>query len=139
MALLFFSKKCEHCNNVIDFVRKNKPLHSVVSFHDVNIKGIPAQVKGKLSSVPTLVTKDGKMLVGKEILSWFGSILPSEFEGVGGGGVGGASLDDPDGDDGGMFDLEDYGGDIGAQMTPELQAKISSSVSDAYGTRNSET
>ena len=139
MALLFFSKRCEHCKNVIDFVRKNKPLHSVVSFHDVNEKGIPEQVKGKISSVPTMVTKDGNILVGKEILSWFDSILPSEFSGVDGGGLGGASLDDPEGGDGGMFELDGYGGNIGAQMTPELEAKINSSVSDAYGTRSNQT
>jgi hypothetical protein len=135
MALLLFSRRCEHCNNIIEYVRKNEPLHSVVSFHDVNQKGIPDQLKGKISSVPTMITKDGGLLVGKEILSYFDSILPTEFQGVGGDSMGGQDLDNPDGDDGGMFSLDNYGGAIAAQMTPELEARINAKVSDAYSER----
>tara|TARA_R110002074_G_scaffold377777_2_gene555376 strand:- start:3537 stop:3950 length:414 start_codon:yes stop_codon:yes gene_type:complete len=131
MALLLFSRRCEHCNNIIEYVRKNEPLHSVVSFHDVNQKGIPDQLKGKISSVPTMITKDGGLLVGKEILSWFESILPSEFQGMGGDSMSGLDLDNPEEGDGGMFNLDNYGGAIAAQMTPELEARINVKVSDA--------
>ena len=120
--------------NVIDFIKENKPLHNIVTFHDVNVRGIPPNLQNKITSVPVLITKDGGLLSGKEIIPWFQNLLPSEFTGIGGG----VSSQDLDGNDeiGDFFALEDYSKDLAAPMTKDLQNKIDMKVNDAYTDRN---
>ena len=135
MALLLFSKRCQHSMKIIKYVQDNKPLHSMLRFHDVNQLGIPEELQGKINSVPVLLTKnDHKILVGKEIMAWFESVLPVEFEGADSGF--GASLTDPEGGGGdGMFQLDSYGLALAPPMTSEMQSKIDQSVQDAYQQR----
>jgi hypothetical protein len=120
---------------IVKYVQDNKPLHSMLMFHDVNKLGIPDELQGKINSVPVLLTKsDQKILVGQEIMAWFESVLPSDFVGADGGW--GASLTDPEGGgDGGMFELDSYGVSLSPPMTKEMQSRIDQSVSDAYQSR----
>ena len=136
MALLLFSQRCQHSMKLIKYIQENKPLHSMLRFHDVNKMGVPEQLDGKINSVPVLVTtSDNKILVGKEIMAWFESALPSDFVGMD-DKFGGASLTDADDNGGGdMFALDNYGVPLSPQMTGDMQKKIDMSVQEAYQSR----
>lgn len=133
MALLLYSNKCTHSKDVIEFIQGNEQLKQIVKYHDVNQLGIPPQYKNKISRVPTMLTQNGKMLVGAEIKQWLISLLPNEeiTNCLLGGGCGFASSLDGE-DDGSIFDLGNYGQSLQPAMTPEMQAKISKSVNEAY-------
>ena len=135
MALLLFSQRCHHSMKIIKYIQEHKSLHSMLTFHDVNKMGVPEELNGKIDSVPVLITtSDKKILVGKEIMAWFESVLPSDFVGMD-DNFGGASLTDPDDDGGDMFELDSYGVPLSPPMTGDMQKKIDMSVADAYQTR----
>jgi hypothetical protein len=120
--------------NVIDFIKENKPLHNLVTFHDVNVKGIPPKLHNKITTVPVLVTKDGGILTGKDIIPWFQNLLPSEFTGMG-GGMNSQNLDGND-EVGDFFALDDYSKELAPPMTKDIQNKIDMKVNDAYTSRS---
>jgi hypothetical protein len=132
MALLLFSPKCTHSMDIITFVNRREQLRSIVRLHDVNQLGVPAQYRGKITRVPTMLTQNGKLLVGAEIKQWLASLLPVEdiSNCPLGGRTSWTSLDG-DGDDN-LFSLDSYGQSLQPAMTPELQAKINKSVNEAY-------
>jgi len=102
----------------------------------VNTLGIPQQYKGKITSVPTLLTSNGKFLVGSEVIQWFTSLLPNDISNcdIMGSGVQLCSIDDETCDDN-FFSLDNYGQSLQPIMTPELEAKIKQNVTDAYGNK----
>ena len=137
MALLLFSQRCQHSMKIIKYIQDNKPLHSMLTFHDVNKMGVPEELDGKINSVPVLITtNDKKILVGKEIMAWFDSVLPSDFVGMD-DSFGGASLTDADEDGGDMFQLDSYGVALAPPVNGDMQKKIDMSVQDAYQSRQS--
>jgi len=141
MSLLIFSPKCSHSNDLIDYLNRHPQFKSVVKFHNINVHGIPPQFKSKIKNVPTLITTNGKILVGKEIKNWFDSLLPNKDIvniQLGGGGFGLSSLDDNDGNDdfSGGFSIDNYGQSLQPAMTPELEARITRDVKDAYTSVN---
>jgi hypothetical protein len=80
-----------------------------------------------------MLTKNGKILVGKEIKAFLESLLPAQFVNCDlnscrnfGGSL--ASLDGSEESDGSIFLLEHYGQSLQPAMTPELQSKISKPV-----------
>jgi hypothetical protein len=129
MALLVFSDKCNYCFEVLNFIKTNPTLGSIIRFHNVTTQGRPASEKVK--RVPTLLTSDGQVLVGAEVKNWLESMIPQEVEHWGSGNIMTASLD---GDDGGpeMFTLDSYGVSMQPMLTQELKDKINRSVQDAY-------
>ena len=136
MALLLFSRRCKHSINVINFIQKNKPLHTLIQLHDVNQAGVPQQLHGKITGVPTLITQNGQIMEGREVKNWLESMIPNrepEYDNSlwGGLGAGMQSLDSGD-SDGSFYDLDSYGSSLAPKMTPELEKKINSSVSEAY-------
>jgi len=134
MALLLYSPKCNHSVDIKKFIDEKPQLLQIVRFHDVSAMGIPNQHRGKITRVPTMLTQNGKMLVGNEIKAWLISLLPpSELSACQLGGWGGnlACLDGTE-EEGGMFELSMYGQSLQPGMTPELEARINQSVSDAY-------
>lgn len=135
-SLLIFSHKCKHSNAVLQFIKSNPQITPLVKFHDVNTLGIPQQYKGKITSVPTLLTSNGKFLVGSEVIQWFTSLLPSEISNCDlmGSGVQLCSLEDETCEDD-MFRLDNYGQSLQPIMTPELEAKIKQNVTDAYSSK----
>lgn len=131
MSLLIFSPKCTHSIELVEYVNRNSQLKQLVHFHNVNVLGIPPQYRGKITRVPTMLTKNGKILVGKEIQNWLESILPvQDLETCGFGKCEMTTLDGESNTE--LFGLDQYGRSLQPAMTPELEAKISRSVSDAY-------
>ena len=64
-ALWVYSPNCQFSQEIIQFLQSNPSLQTLVQFHNVSTHGIPAQYKTKINRVPTLLTKNGKILVGK--------------------------------------------------------------------------
>lgn len=138
MSLLIYSPKCHHSREIIDFIKGRPQLHQLVHYHNINQLGIPPEYKQRITRVPTMLTKNGKILVGSEIKAWLMSLLPSEEVhnmNVCGFSCSMSSLENDDivrcgGED--TFELSNYGCSLMPPMTPELEAKISRSVGDAY-------
>ena len=129
MALLVFSDKCQYSFELLNFIKSNPTLGPMIKYHNVSTHGRPENPNVK--RVPTLVTSDGNILVGGEVRNWLESMIPSEIENWSSGGILAASLD---GGDGGpeMFSLDSYGTSMQPMLTPELKAKMSKDVKDAY-------
>lgn len=138
MSLLIFSPKCQHSRELIDFIQARPQLKQLVHYHNVNQRGIPPEYKHKITRVPTMLTKNGKVLVGSEIKAWLMSLLPNDevtHMDIGGFSCGMTSLENDDvvhGGTDGIFELDHYGSTLQPAMTPELEAKINRSVNDAY-------
>ena len=131
MSLLVFSPKCKHSMDVVTFINSHSQLKQIVQYHNVSELGIPVQYRSKITRVPTMLTKHGKILVGKEIHNWLESLLPvQDLETCGfGGSVNTTTLDGEGMSD--MFTIEEYGRSLQPPMTAELQAKISRKVEDS--------
>jgi hypothetical protein len=87
--------------------------------------------KNKINRVPTMLTKNGKILVGNEIKNWLDSLLPKkEVENGSIGGFGGSMFSLEGGENNSdMFCLDDYGQSLQPAMTKELEEKINREVS----------
>ena len=137
MSLLIFSPKCQHSRELIDFIKARPQLQQLVHYHNINQRGVPPEYRNKISRVPTMLTKNGKILVGAEIKAWLMSLLPSEevnHMDIGGFSCSMTSLENDDvvNDGVGIFEMEQYGSALMPAMTPELEAKINKSVNEAY-------
>jgi hypothetical protein len=134
MSLLVYSPNCPHSLDIIEYVKSNPQLKQVVKFHNINTQGIPYNYRSSITRVPTMLTKNGKLLVGNEIKNWLNSLLPNnelthyEFGAFGGSMT---SLDGKDDDDN-AFNLDNYGVALQPAMTKDLEAKINRSVNEAY-------
>jgi len=116
--------------DVIEYINKVPQLKQLVHYHNINTQGIPPNYKNKINRVPTMLTKNGKILVGNEIKNWLDSLLPKkevEHSGIGAFGCSMTSLDGNDNTS--MFSLEDYGKSLQPAMTKELEEKINREVS----------
>jgi hypothetical protein len=127
MALLVYSDKCKFSQEIIAFIKTQPALIEIVRFHNVTTSGVPSN---KITRVPTLVTNEGKMCVGAEVKSWLVSMVPTDFESWDMGGGLCTNLDGSE--NAGLFDLEKYGESLQPILTPELESRISMSVTDAY-------
>lgn len=131
MSLLIYSPKCSHSLDIIDYIKRHPQLAQLVNYHNVNTRGIPPQYAHKITRVPTMLTKNGKFLVGNEIKNWLESLLPNDD--IGACGFSGCSMTTLDGESNSdIFGLDDYGRSLQPPMTPELEEKINRDVSKAY-------
>ena len=138
-ALLIYSQKCAHSIEIINFLQSTPQLKQMVQLHDVNRQGVPPQYAKQITRVPTMLTKNGKILVGKEIKAWLESLLPNTFENcdlkscktLGSF----ASFDGSDDSGGSMFSLDNYGQSLQPAMTQELQDKINKKVTSGSSIR----
>ena len=128
MALLVYSDKCKHSQGIIAFIKTQPSLLEIVRFHNVSTHGVPSK---KITRVPTLVTNEGKMCVGGEVKSLLESMIPTEFCSWDATGSLCTNLDGTDASDN-LFDMGRYGESLEPMWTPELEQKISMSVTDAY-------
>jgi hypothetical protein len=130
MSLLIYSPRCKHSMEVIEYINQHKQLKQIVHYHNINTQGIPPAYRNKISRVPTMLTKNGKILVGNEIKNWLDSLLPTE-ELSNWGFSGGCSMTTLDGDDNdtSVFSLDNYGQSLQPAMTRELEEKINRDVS----------
>jgi hypothetical protein len=127
MALLVYSDKCKFSQEIIAFIKTQPALIEIIRFHNVTTSGVPSN---KITRVPTLVTNEGKMCVGAEVKSWLVSMVPTDFESWDMGGGLCTNLDGSE--NAGLFELDKYGESLQPILTPELEARISMSVTDAY-------
>lgn len=129
MSLLVYSPRCKHSMEIIEYINNHAQLQQLVHYHNVNTQGIPPAYRNKITRVPTLLTKNGKILVGNEIKNWLESLLPNdEIQHWGVGDM--SSMTNLDGGDncGDMFALDNYGQSLQPAMTKELEAKINRDV-----------
>jgi hypothetical protein len=126
MALLVYSEKCKWSQEILMYIKTQPVLLEIVRFWNVNSQGIPSD---KITRVPTLVTNDGKMCVGKEVRAWLESMVPCDFECWDSGGRC-SNLDGTD--EPGFFEIDRYGESLQPRLTPELEARIGGDVQDAY-------
>lgn len=117
--------------DVIDYINKHQQLKQLVHYHNVNTQGIPPNYQNKIKRVPTMLTKNGKILVGNEIKNWLDSLLPAKEVTHSSIGAFGCSMTSLDGDapQTDLFSLDDYGRSLQPPMTKELEEKISREVS----------
>jgi hypothetical protein len=78
MSLLIYSPRCKHSMEVIEYINQHKQLKQLVHYHNINTQGIPPAYRNKITRVPTMLTKNGKILVGNEIKNWLDSLLPNK-------------------------------------------------------------
>jgi len=131
MSLLIYSPRCKFSMEVIEYINQHHQLKQLVHYHNINTQGIPSSYKNKITRVPTMLTQNGKILVGNEIKNWLDSLLPAKeisHSAIGGMGCSMSSLDGK-GDNAHMFSLDDYGKSLQPPMTKELEEKISKNVS----------
>jgi hypothetical protein len=126
MALLVYSEKCKWSQEILLYIKTQPALLEIVRFWNINTQGIPS---AKITRVPTLVTNDGKMCVGKEVKAWLESMVPCDFECWETAG-GCANLDGTE--EPGFFEIDRYGESLQPRLTPELEARIGGDVQDAY-------
>ena len=65
---LFYSKKCQHCQEFISLAMKNKVLSKKIN--QVDIEENADRLPPFLTSVPTLQLEDNSVLVGTKCFSW---------------------------------------------------------------------
>jgi hypothetical protein len=126
MALLVFSDKCKWSVETIQYIKTQPALIEIVRFWNVNTQGLPSK---QVTRVPTLVTNDGKMHVGKEVRAWLESMVPCEFESWSDDRMC-SNLDGTDNPS--LFELDRYGESLQPKVTPEIEARIAMSVQDAF-------
>jgi hypothetical protein len=117
--------------DVIEYINRVPQLKQLVRFHNINTQGVPQNYRNKINRVPTMLTKNGKILVGNEIKNWLDSLLPAKEvsnSSLGSRACGMSTLDDNDGEST-MFSLIEYGKSLQPAMTKELEEKISREVS----------
>ena len=130
MSLLIYSPRCKHSMEIIEYISKHQQLKQLVHYHNVNTQGVPSNYKHKINRVPTMLTKNGKILVGIEIKNWLDSLLPAKEisnTNIGGGFCSMSTLYGRGESD--MFTLDEYGKSLQPAMTKELEEKISRYVS----------
>jgi hypothetical protein len=132
MATLVYSDKCPYSQQIIQEIRENPALLHIIRFHNVSIHGVPSK---QITRVPTIVTNDNKIFIGKQISEWIETMKPQEnvsefsFENK----TATSSLDDSDENtSGGFFDIGDFHKGLSPTMTQDLENKINRKVMDAY-------
>lgn len=130
MSLLIYSPRCKHSMEIIEYINGHAQLKQIVHYHNVNTQGIPPAYRDKITRVPTMLTKNGKVLVGAEIKNWLQSLLPNkEIEHFGLGGLCSMTTLDSNDNDSDIFSLDNYGQSLQPAMTKELEEKINRNVS----------
>lgn len=130
MSLLIYSPRCKHSMEIVEYINKHNQLKQLVNYHNVNTQGVPAAYRNKITRVPTMLTKNGKILVGNEIKNWLESLMPNkEIEHCGLGGMSSMTMLDSNDNDYDIFSLDNYGQSLQPAMTRELEEKINRDVS----------
>jgi hypothetical protein len=131
MATLVYSDRCPYSNQVIQEIRENPALIHVVRFHNVTTHGVPSK---HITRVPTLITNDGRLIVGNDVRQWIESLRPQEtVEEYDQSGLATSMLDESDShDSGNFFDIDNFHRTLAPPMTRDLEERINKKVSDAY-------
>lgn len=119
-VLIYSPQKCDHCKSIIEFLQSQPAVLSLVKLHNIMTHGVPKGV----TRVPTLITDEGKVLVGGDVKRYLEELIPFEVEYS---QLGSHFQFESD-----MFSIDMYGQSLSPPMTADLEAKISQSVQDAY-------
>ena len=125
MSVLVFSDRCKHCIEIIKYIQQHPELQTIVRFHNVN-KGVPKRV----TRVPTLLTSDGKTLIGGEVKAWLESMLPASFCEYDGCSMGMTTLDNTE-TDSRHFDLDMYGQSLKPNVSREIEERMGMTIEEA--------
>jgi len=49
--------------SLVEYINDNNQLKQLIHYHNVNTQGIPREYTNKINRVPTMLTKNGKILV----------------------------------------------------------------------------
>ena len=131
MSLLIFSPQCNHSLDIISYINKHETLKQIVSYHNINKLGVPPQFKNKISRVPTMLTKNGKLLVGNEIKNWLESLLPVRDVEMAGFGSCNSTTFDGEGTDE-IYYIERYGTSLPPEITTAFDKKNNRTLFDLY-------
>ena len=131
MALLVYSDRCQYSHDILKYIQSQPALMPIVRFWNVTTQGVPHK---RITRVPTLVTDEGKMLVGSEVRAWLESMVPTDFESWDTSSM----CQNLDGTEnaGDFFDLEKYGTSLQPKITPDLEQKINANTAQAYQKRS---
>jgi hypothetical protein len=125
MALLVYSDKCKFSGQIIEYIKTQPTLNEIIRYHNVSTLGVPSK---KITMVPTLVTNEGVMKIGGDIKPWLESMIPFEFE-AWGADTGCSNIDGTEVPT--LFEFDNFGKQLQPEITPELEAKISTDITDA--------
>lgn len=129
MSLLIYSPRCKYSMEVIEYINKHHQLKQLIHYHNINTQGIPPAYRNKITRVPTMLTKNGKILVGNEIKNWLESLLPArEIGNCGFGGICSMTTLEEEENNTELFSLDSYGQSLQPAMTKELEEKINRDV-----------
>jgi len=121
-AILVFSPKCPHCNEVYGIL-KQTPYLDKIQLHNIHEKPVPDEHKQMLTHVPAVITKDGALLLGTEVKRWATELIPCEVESFCNSKF--ASFDGNPNLVPNLYNLDLYGSPLAPPLTPEIEAKIS--------------
>jgi hypothetical protein len=115
----------------MNFINGEPALKPILRFWNVTAQGVPHK---KVTRVPTLVTDEGKMMVGSEVKAWLESMVPSDVSSFNQSNFT-FNIDGTENDDM-MFNMDKYGESLEPRMSAELKAKINADPSVAYQKRS---
>ena len=128
-ALLVVSDRCEYCGQTIEFIKSNPILMPLVNVHNVNTLGLPKD-HPDVKRVPTLITAQGTVHVGMEVIRWLEMNVPCTFEGNYSCGAL-ANFDEPFDGVGDGFPLDAYGVALAPPINSSIKSKIEKSTKEA--------
>lgn len=131
MALLVYSDRCQYSHDILKYIQGQPALVPIVRLWNVTVQGVPHK---RITRVPTLVTDEGKMLVGSEVKAWLESMVPTDFESWDANSM----CQNLDGTEnaGDFFELDRYGTSLQPKITPDLEQKINANTATAYQKRS---
>jgi hypothetical protein len=126
MALLVYSDKCRFSSQIIEYIKTHPSLNEIIRYHNITTLGVPSK---KITMVPTLVTNEGVMKVGGDIKPWLESMIPCEFDAWNASTGLCSSIDGTE--EASLFEFDNFGQQLQPEITPDIEEKISSNVTDA--------
>jgi hypothetical protein len=126
MALLVYSDKCKFSSQIIEYIKTQPSLNEIIRYHNITTLGVPSK---KITMVPTIVTNEGVMKVGGDIKPWLESMIPFEFESWYPNSISCTNIDGTETPS--LFEFDKFGQQLQPEITPELEAKISTDIADA--------
>lgn len=118
--------KSPYCVELLNFVNEHDILKTIIKFHDVNVNGVP----NGITRVPSLITNEGKIIIGGDIKSFLDGFMIADIEPVESSSSRTFGLDGNE-MSGSWFDIERFGESLKPTITKDIEEKISASVEDA--------
>lgn len=125
-SVLVYSMKSQFCVELLNFINEHDILKTIIKFHDVNANGVP----NGITRVPSLITNEGKIIIGGDIKTFLDGFLIADIEPVESSSSRTFGLDGNE-ISGSWFDIERFGESLKPAITKDIEEKISASLEDA--------